>query len=692
MASGLSSYQIAMSGMTVNQYGLNVTGHNIANLNTTGYVRQQAIISSSHFQTVNSRYGLQQFGLGADIQEVRQIRHSFLDNMYRMENTTLGYWEARNKTFEDVQAILGEPMEDGLQSTMNQFWDSWQELSKNPDSLTVRALVRQRGENLIQYVNHMGQQLDKLQDDINTEVKVRINEVNNILRNVAQLNLKILSTEVSGDSANDFRDQRNNLLDRLTRLVDCDIQEMQDGQVDILVSGYFLVTKGTYKQISAEENQKGSSFVSPRLEGTNIKIPLNSGTIKGLLESRGEVFAAEGSIANGTPDTKADIVFAVDVSNTSEAYLANVKAGISNYIDELEKRGIDYNLRLIKYNSAAAPAENYGSDVTALLDDIPLSAVDPADQGNNFGGTGGVLEALEGITGWKAANRYAMVFTSESFEGNDGAAVGDASSYIDRLNAIGIETSVVTDSQYFVSGDPAGEIGWESITQGTGGRVYDIDSADYTDMIDTEVSDINSDINYSIGKIEDSGNIISSLKKKLNALINVMMREVNYLHQSGRTMQNPSLEGQAFFVPIDSGLPLEMGNIKLNGNLSDLNNIVASVGEESGDNTIARQIANLRNKTLMMDTAGILNLDDYYQSIILDVGNEGAKAANIAESQRNLVQSADNSRQSIMGVSMDEEMTNMLKFKFAYNASSRAANVIDQMIETLINRLGVAGR
>ena len=132
MGVSFASYEIARSGLTVNERGLYVTGHNIANVNTPGYVRQQAMIKNGPVETVLTRAGLMQFGLGADIQEIRQIRHTFLDNIYRQENTTLGYWEARQKTYIDLQAILGEPMNSGLQNVLNQFWDAWQELAKEP--------------------------------------------------------------------------------------------------------------------------------------------------------------------------------------------------------------------------------------------------------------------------------------------------------------------------------------------------------------------------------------------------------------------------------------------------------------------------------------------------------------------------------------------------------------------------------
>jgi len=130
-------------------------------------------------------------------------------------------------------------------------------------------------------------------------------------------------------------------------------------------------------------------------------------------------------------------------------------------------------------------------------------------------------------------------------------------------------------------------------------------------------------------------------------------------------------------VAINPAYPLEMGNIKLNDNLADLDNIVASKSGASGDNTIALAIANLRDNRVIADVSGMVSLDDYYQTIILIVGTGGSEAKKTAENQRTLVNSAEAQRQSIMGVSMDEEMSNMMRYKFAYSASSRAINVID---------------
>ena len=645
MGVSFASYEIARSGLIVNERGLYVTGHNIANVNTAGYVRQQAMIKNGPVMTDYTRGGMIQIGLGADIQQIRQIRHTFLDNIYRQENTTLGYWESRQKTFQDVQAIMAEPMQSGLQNSLNQFWDSWQELSKEPDSLTVRALVRQRSEGIAQQLNHMGTQLERLQSDLNSEIAVRIDEVNEITSKIAKLNVMVLKYEVYGDSANDLRDQRNSLTDRLTKLVKVDVNEMQDGQADITLGGYFVVQKGISTDLYAAERNPGDNFYIAKLGGTNTEIPLKSGIIKGLMESRGEVSGATGSYENGTPNTKADVVFFVDTTTMS---VADATLRMDEYRNELLKRGIDANVTM--QNVAAASVDN----LTGLINSV---------------------------TGLRAdAGKYAVILTNKT--------AGDFTALQTALTSKGMKASVITDS-------PAV---WTTMVNELDGTTYsltDFSSATletYQALAQSIATDTNTDVNEGISVVGGSLNIVSDMKKRLNALVNVMLREINYLHKSGMTMKTPATYGEDFFVPINSGRPLELGNIKLNPIFSDLSFIAASKNGANGDNTNALEIANLRNKSMIEDKTGRLSLDDYYQSIILHMGNNGADSDRISGSQAKLVQSADAYRTSITGVSMDEEMTNMMKYKFAYDAASRALNVIDSMMETIVNRLGLVGR
>jgi len=492
MASGMGSLEIARSGLQVSERALYVTGHNISNLGTVGYVRQQAMIMN---RVSTKEYGDIQLGAGADIQKIRQIRQSFYDDIFRQENCQLGYWQAKSEAFEEIQIIMGEPMEEGLQNAMNEFWDSWQELSKEPDSLTIKATVRQLGDNLVQIINHIDQQLTKLQRDLDSEIELKVKEVNNITSQIAELNGLIARAEIAGDTANDYRDQRNVLLDQLSFLVNADINETSDGMVSVTVGGYFLVQKDKNLELYAGKVNNDDVYHTPMLVGKDVVIPLEGGYIKGLIDSRGQ--------------------------------------------------------------------ENYNS---------------------------------------------------KPYNGEE---------------------------------------------------------------VSTDFSD----------------NSIAQLRMSLNALVSNLFNSVNALHESGmKTINNSTEPGEAFFVKINNDNPMILGNIKLNDNLSNLNNIVSSKDGKTGNNEIALKIANLRYESMVKNSNGVQSMDDYYQSIILGIGAAGSDASTIYKNQLKVVQSTDDARQSIMSVSLDEEMTSMLKYRHAYNASARTLNVIDDMLETIITKIGIAGR
>ncbi len=689
-------FDTAVSGLLANQKALEVTGHNVANLGTAGFARQSAIMASAMTRGYGNNWYVE---MGVDIQQIRQIRHTFNDNIYRAESNNLGYWESRIKAVNDLESILGEPIKKGFQTALNNFWDSFQELSKSPESLTVRALVKQRSDTLVNHLNQVGSQINKLQSDLNVEIKARINEVNDITEQIAQLNTKIMSAEAAGNLPNDYYDQRNTLVDRLSKLVKAETSVTREGSMDIVVGGYFLVSKGKQTKLVAVPNDDLSHFYTPKLQDSSGDITINvgQGIIKGLLESRGEVNGAKGSYENGTPNTTADVTLAVDVSEISDpteaaAYLDKVKKQAMALVDDLKKRGLDYNIRLVTYGgSNPGTSVNIGKDISAIEAAINGITLETGTD-NDFGD---VVDIVTNNSYGDDVNKYLYVFTDGSINGDDAddGTTGDdlptddaeIIKYLNALKDKGITLSVTTDT----IAEP-GEKGWDYLTGNTGGKVYDNTGAMTADELKElgiqASSDINKDVNTKMSTIPDNLNIISSVRKQLNALINIMAREVNYLHQSGKTLTGNS--GMEFFQVMESTRPIELGNIKINDDLKDVNNIAASIINANGDNRIALAIANLRNANLMTGNNKVLSLDTYYQNIILDVGNKGYEAESMVQSYRQLVEQADGLRQSVMGVSLDEEMANMIKYKYAYNANSKVIDVVNQMMETILFRLG----
>lgn len=673
--SGFASYEIARSGLFASERALYVTGHNISNVNTAGFSRQQAILASA----TPDYSGKFPQGLGVTIEQIRQIRNTFLDNVYRAENELLGYQETRLKTLNDVESILGEPMTEGLQSVLNQFWDSWHELSKSPESLTVRALVRQRASAFVDQANHIGEQLNKLQEDLDSEIKVRIDEINSLASKIADLNIKILKSENSGDFANDFRDERAVYIDRLSKLVNISVNERQDSMVDIDIAGHFLVSRGDVSKIYAGENTLGSLYVAPRWEATDGLVGVRSGILKGLLEARGEsVVGTIDSVSNGSPNVKSDITIAVDLSNVAD--LASLQANISQFIDRLENKGIDYRLNLVTYGGTT------GSDVPQQFTDRAsfeaAIAADPVIGGSANADFDSLVTQLQtNITYRNEANRYLVVFTDQNA---DAGAVLDTQ--IDDLNQLGMTTFIATDDTDGATAGFQPDAGWQDMADSTGGKVYDLSAVDYDNL----GLDINSDVNQKMSTIPTSKDIISDMKRRLNALINIIAREVNSLHKTGVDIYgNP---GEDFFIKKDNDFSMQMGNIKLNPIFSVLDRIAAAKTPATGDNALAQEIIELRHNSIFGNASESQNGDDYYRSIILTLGNAGSESKRVVDGQKKLLESAESRRTAISGVSMDEEMSNMIKFQYSYNAASKVISLMDECFESIINRLGMQGR
>jgi len=676
--SGFASLQIARSGLFASEAALNVTGHNIANVNTAGFSRQQAMISSA----TPDNSGPFPKGLGATIEQIRQIRNTFIDNVYRAENELVGYDETKVNTINDVESILGEPMSDGLQSVFDNFWSGWDELAKDPASLTARANARQQANNLVNQFNHIGEQLDKLQEDLDSEIKVKIDEVNTLASKIANLNVEILKAENGGDNANDFRDERSNYIDDLSKIVNINVNERQDGMVDIDIAGRFLVTHDEASKIYAGENKVGSLFNAPRWELGDDLVDVRGGVLKGLLESRGEsVVGTVGSTTNGSPSDKADITFAIDLSDDTMGVtnISYIQTHMAEFIDRLENKGIDYQFNLITFGGASgADAPQAFADRTTFEAAIAGLTTRSATTDNDFSSV--ITRLQDDVTYRNESNKYLMVFTNESVQGDEVAFdAATLQTQIDKLNELGMKTFITSNSTYM--GDTNPEPGWQTIADETGGGIYDLATVDFDNL----GLDVNTSLNEEISSIAASQDIVPDIKRRLNALANIIMREINSLAKTGLDLDGNA--GEDIFVKANDDFSLQMGNIEINPALQDLDKIVAAKTAAKGDNTLAQDIVAIRNLTLFGSSSENQTVDDYYRSVILVVGNSGSEAQRLCDGQTQLLQSAQNQRSSISGVSMDEEMANMIKFQYSYTAASKVISLMDECFDYIINKL-----
>ncbi|NLI60459.1 MAG: flagellar hook-associated protein FlgK, partial [Clostridiales bacterium] len=260
MRSTFYGLEIARKGLFISQKGLDVTGHNIANANTPGYTRQRLVtssvepgVASDGIFTYTSKG---QVGAGVTIQELSQIRDKFIDMQFRRENTKLGEWSAKTEAFQYIEDVFREPSDAGLNAVLADFFSDIQEMAKNPESKEIRALVRQDAIKLTETLHHYYDQMIQLQSEQDTAINITVNEINDIVKNIRDLNEQIFRFEIGGEKANDLRDQRNLLVDRMSSLIKIDYYETPDGRFRIDINGMSLVNHTQYQAIEAVKDVK----------------------------------------------------------------------------------------------------------------------------------------------------------------------------------------------------------------------------------------------------------------------------------------------------------------------------------------------------------------------------------------------------------------------------------------------------
>lgn len=222
MSSTFHGLEVAKRGMFTQQSALYTTAQNISNANTEGYSRQRVDFVTTEPYPPASRNRPQipgQMGTGVEAGDITRIRETFLDQQYRGENTKRGYWEMRSDALSKLEEIMNEPSDQGLAVTMDQFWQSLEDLAANPENSGSRSTVRQRAIAVTDTFNFLSDSLVANRNDFRNEMDITVKEANNLLDQINQLNKQISEVEPHGYLPNDLYDKRDLLVDRLSGII-----------------------------------------------------------------------------------------------------------------------------------------------------------------------------------------------------------------------------------------------------------------------------------------------------------------------------------------------------------------------------------------------------------------------------------------------------------------------------------------
>jgi len=282
------SLYVGNSGLTTSQNALNTVAHNMVNVDTQGYTRQQISQTTKFYNTISksgSAVSYQQVGLGVNFSEVRQIRDYFLDKSYRKESGRSGFYDVSCDAIEEVESIFQELDGESFANTLNNLWESVQELSKDPSNTVNQGIFIQRCSEFVTRSQAVYQDLCDYQDDLNYQVKQKVDKMNEIGKGIRDLNEQILKIE-SGqvEHANDLRDQRNALVDELSEYANISISNDIDGNILIQVEGVDFVTAGDAKEIGLYEDPV-TGFYTPYWVQLAAKDPITGNVTEASVQN-----------------------------------------------------------------------------------------------------------------------------------------------------------------------------------------------------------------------------------------------------------------------------------------------------------------------------------------------------------------------------------------------------------------------
>ncbi|RMG63069.1 MAG: flagellar hook-associated protein FlgK [Calditrichaeota bacterium] len=274
------SLDIARRALSASRLGLDVASHNIANVNTPGYSRQQLTLKAALPQNLIQG----QLGMGVFVDSISRIRNQLLDFQFRRISHTLGRAEVEENVLLQVETVIQEPSESGIGNLMNEFFSEFSNLASEPENTAIRNSILQKATGLVESFRSKRAQLEDIQLSIRKDVDSVVADINNYARQIADLNQKIVNAEASGGEANDFRDQRDQLLDKLGELVEIRYREDENGNVTVSAAGATLVTNDTARELTvqtdSEHNRLRIVVNGPR--GDRVKV--ESGRLGALLK------------------------------------------------------------------------------------------------------------------------------------------------------------------------------------------------------------------------------------------------------------------------------------------------------------------------------------------------------------------------------------------------------------------------
>lgn len=561
MGSLFSALDIARSGMTAAQIQLDVTGNNIANVNTPGFSRQRAILE----ERFPALLAAGPIGRGVSVAEIQRIRDAFLDQAFQRQAPNSGSSAVQTQYFNLLEDVFLEPSENGFGTRLDRFFDALNDFANNVESPPVREALISEANAMAGSLNGLISRFDQLRTNANEEVRNLVPEINSLANRISNINRQIRLSEGGGSNASGLRDQRGVLIDQLSRLINITTREDSSGQIHIQIGSAVLVDSSGARDLIAFRNSaldpERSDLVELRFADDNSLVDVTNGEVFGALQIR---------------DTA---------------------------IPELDAR----------------------------IDQIAAALIEQINrihsQGNGTQNLSGTITSTNNVTGAATA-----------------------------LVSAGLPFAVTPGAFDVV--------------------VYDNTGTPTTTTITITATTTLNDLATALNAIPNFSASVSGQQISLGANAGF-----TFSFSNDSTNVLPALGINGFFTGRDAR---SIGvNADLEANPAWITSSFSSDVLNTGDNAAALQMAALR--TALVLESGTATIADFYQTTVAKLGIDSRAARDNLAVDEQFLLNLEARRQEVSGVNLDEEVTNLLLYQRAYEASARVINVTDRMLDALFS-------
>ena len=602
MAGLFSTFNIGKSGINVSQSTINTTSHNISNSNTVGYTRQRAkVVTSTPLSTGITGTG--QMGTGAKVEAIERVRDTFIDYQVRSSNSKLGSVNIKNDILSQVEDIFNEPSDTGISSMVGKFFDSWQEVAKQPNSSNTRTVLAQNTLALTNALNSTYTKLEDLEENCQKQIKQNVVDVNTLLDKIDKINQEIKTVTASGETPNDLMDTRDNYLDQLSSIIGISTDNKSYNGMDVKATDSGIMVNSTL--VSSDK------MLSARLSYiSGIETDPNNSDIKVIT-----YYKLGDSTTNGEKQT-------VRVVGLSDEDIESLTASRVLWADA---------------NGQLTRADGYPVKDGELINAQELMAF-KATTGEIAGNT----EAQKDIREYKA--HLNSLAKSLAF------SINAIHSGLSSTNNAG-GTPAYDALPFFVNSDVA--------RYDSSGNVSNI-----SQLLDceSEITAKNITINEEI----------------LNDVMKIKTKTHDCNFETSRE-NNIDAEGDGARASAIASLRDKLLRVQ------DFGDTINSREDLFKSSKGGATLSNF-GMTISSNTTG-MTFDSFYQDTIDKLGVAASAAISEVSTQTNILNNLENSRDSVSGVSLDEEMANLIQYQHAYSANAKVISTVGELLDVIINGL-----